>query len=82
MELKPTKRFDALDRERFEEMIASPPFAIFRQRIQAALAVNERACQDQADIIELRRAQGAAKALHMVLRLPEQIVEEMKEKRP
>ncbi len=81
MQLKPTDRFDALDQERFEDMLQSPPFQIFLGRVRATLEVASGDCERLDDESDLRRAQGRAAALRTVLRLPEQIVEEMKEQR-
>lgn len=75
--LTPVRRFDALDRERFRDMVLSPPFREFRERVKAELA-RAQAITDRADEgLKIRRAQGAIEALRMVLSLPDRILAEM-----
>jgi hypothetical protein len=67
---------DALDRERFEDMLKSPPFAILAARIAAELERYRGECEKR-DGVELHRSQGAAAALRMVRDLPFQILKQM-----
>jgi hypothetical protein len=74
----PINRLDQLDAERFRDMIESPPFQLLISRVQAEL---ERACETCVtgnDELAIRRAQGAAAQLRTVLRLPAQVLEEIK----
>jgi len=71
-------RFDALEREAFENMVRSGAFQLFGERIRKALQVAGADCERADDELKLRRAQGQAAALRMVLALPEQILTEMK----
>jgi hypothetical protein len=72
-------RTDALDTERFEAMVASPPFALLRARIAAELERARADCETQCELV-LTRAQGQAKALRTVLDLPASMLREMKAK--
>jgi hypothetical protein len=67
---------DALDRERFQDMLNSPPFLLLRNRILEEL---QRYCQEceARDGVELHRSQGAARALRVVLGLPATMIKEM-----
>jgi hypothetical protein len=67
---------DALDRERFEDMLKSPPFAILAARIAAELERYRGECEKR-DGVELHRSQGAAAALRVVLGLPLAMLKEM-----
>ena len=75
------RRADALDREAFEEMIQSAVFARLWQRIQNALNGVLNQCERSDDDLVVRRAQGQAAALRMVLGLPQQMLNEMKERK-
>jgi len=72
-----TNRLDHLDAERFREMIASPPFAIFRERIEKERDRQIDGCATADITKELRKHQGAAAALRVVLALPAQILKEI-----
>lgn len=72
-----TDRLDHLDAERFRDMIASPPFAILRNRIEQELARRIETCTTADVTKELRKAQGGAAALRTVLALPAQILKEI-----
>lgn len=76
---KPSNRLDALDIEAFETMLASEPFRFYRERVDIELARAQNDCENANDERELRRAQGAAKALRVVLALPEMILKTMKD---
>lgn len=71
-------RTDALDYEAFEEMLHSAAFARLYQRIQLALNTTQNQCEREDDVVRLRRAQGCAAGLRMVLSLPQQILAEMR----
>jgi hypothetical protein len=71
-------RLDALDKERFEDMIASPPFALFVRRIAAELARAQNDCERKDETVSIYRAQGAAAAFRVALALPELIVKEIR----
>lgn len=73
-------RPDAIDAERFGEMIRSPLFALFRARLEAELERTRGQCEHADDELELRRAQGGVKALRAALALPEAIRTEMAKK--
>lgn len=78
MELRrnPIARLDGLDREAFQAMMASEPFAIIQARITAELHRAEEACVRSDADLDLRRAQGAVTALRAVLELPMRIFQE------
>jgi hypothetical protein len=74
---KPSARLDQIDREQFEAMLASDSFELLRSRISAELIRALTDCESQADPMMLHRAQGAAKALRVVLELPGMLLKEM-----
>lgn len=67
---------DALDRERFADMVASPPFQTLESRIRQELERYRGECEKR-DGVELHRSQGAAAALRVVLGLPAAMLKEM-----
>jgi hypothetical protein len=73
-------RPDAIDAERFGEMLRSPLFSIFRARMAAELKRASEACERADGDVEVRRAQGAASAWRVAAGLPEAILDEMKKK--
>lgn len=76
-----TERFDQLDRERFRDMVESPPFRSFQARIERELnRLREATEAHSRSIKEIRIAQGGVAALRCVLGLPKQMIEEMKGK--
>ena len=77
----PDERLDAIDAERFRDMMASPSFALVRSRIDAELGRAREACTQATKRIQIHRAQGSAAALRAVLGMPAQILDEM-EKAP
>lgn len=82
--LPPTQiknRLDALDAEAFERMIDSEPFGLLKERITTELARAQADCESLAEERDLRRAQGAARALRAVLGLPDVILNSMKKRK-
>jgi hypothetical protein len=73
-------RLDALDTERFADMLASPPFNLLRARIYAELERARGDCETQNDPQALNRAQGRCGALRAVQALPEIMLKEMRRK--
>jgi hypothetical protein len=73
-----TNRLDALDTERFEAMLASPPFALLKARIAAELERARADCETHDERVVIARAQGQVKAFRTVLALPEIMLKEMK----
>lgn len=71
---------DALDVERFEDMIASAPFAAFKERVENELTRSRLTCETSLDLAAIQRAQGSAHALRVVLELPEGMLKAMKAK--
>ena len=80
--VKPDDRGDAIDREKFREMLESPAFARLRTRIvqETSRALTECATSDSRR--EIHRAQGAAAMGNTILRMPDIILEEMNHKGP
>lgn len=75
------ERLDELDAERFRDMLASPPFALFLARVVAEAERARDTCAGQTDLPELYRAQGAVRALRAVLAIPARILEEIRPKK-
>ena len=71
-------RLDALDVEAFEKMLSSDSFSLFKQRVEVELGRAQNDCETASIDHEIRRAQGATKALRTVLKLPAMILESMK----
>ena len=69
-------RLDALDRERFKEMVDSPPFALYSARLMHEFDRYRVECEVR-DGTELHRSQGSAAALRVVMDLPNTILKEM-----
>lgn len=65
-----TRRHDALDTERFADMLDSPPFAMFMQRIEAEFGRSRLDCENETEAVPLHRAQGRCAAYRTVLALP------------
>jgi hypothetical protein len=76
-----SRRLDAIDAERFEEMLASESFALLRARIAAELERARTDCESQPELRDIHRAQGAAKALRMTLDLPARMLTTMKDRK-
>lgn len=76
--IKTSKRFDALETERFREMLASEPFQKYTARLNEMLTTAARECENEDDDRRLRRAQGRALALRAVLGVPDRILAEMR----
>lgn len=70
-------RLDALDVEAFEKMLASDSFLILKMRIAGEVVRAQNDCESLVDERELRRAQGAVRALRAVLALPAMILQNM-----
>jgi hypothetical protein len=70
-------RLDGLDEERFRAMLASPPFRLYLERLQAELERARADCERQPAAVELYRAQGTVAALRTALGLPEQILKDL-----
>jgi hypothetical protein len=79
--LTPATRLDDLEVRRFQEMIESPSFARLWGRVKAELERARGECERADGAVELRRAQGAVKALRTVLGLPAQVMAEMAPKK-
>lgn len=77
----PSQRLDHLDAERFRDMLASPPFAIFRKRIELLLDRSRGDCEKHDDPRDIHRAQGSTAAIRSVLALPEQILREIEKRK-
>ena len=74
-----SQRLDQLDRERFRDMVDSPPFRLLQARIEKELnRLRETTESHTRSIKEIRIAQGGVQALRCVLNLPNQIVNEMR----
>ncbi len=74
------ERLDALDLERFEDMIASPPFALFQARVTAELERARTDCETVIGDVQVCRAQGRCAALRTVLALPAIVAKEIRAK--
>jgi hypothetical protein len=74
-------RLDAFDLEAFEAMLESKPFHLYRERVSAELARVQSDCESLLAETELRRAQGAARALRAVLNMPETILKSIRSER-
>jgi len=79
MDLKvgPARRLDALDREAAEIVSQSQFFQLVISTIREDLERCRNDCATQEDVIAVRRAQGAVAALSRVLRLPQQLLDQM-----
>lgn len=73
-------RFDAIDTERFETMIESPAFALYRARLVDELERARGDCEAQDDLKPIHRAQGVVHGLRTALGLPQAIAQEMRGK--
>ena len=78
--IKTSGRADVLEWERFRDLVASPEFAILRERIEAELERGRLALERPDDDREAARLRGVVAALRMVLVLPERLLAEMKPK--
>lgn len=76
--LKPRDRGDALDTERFENMLASPPFALYLKRVAAELERARTDCEKQDELRAIHNAQGRCASLRTVLELPAIMLREMR----
>ena len=77
----PSARLDSLDAERFRDMVASPPFALLRARLEAELERARGACEGHEERVALYRAQGRCAALRTALALPALILKEIEKPR-
>ena len=77
----PATRLDSLDAERFRDMVASPPFALFRARIEAELERARGDCEVAAEPRAVTLAQGRSAALRTALALPALILKEIEKPR-
>lgn len=73
-------RLDAIDAERFRDMVASPSFALLAARINEELERRRLSCE-RAEGADLFRAQGAVSGLRSVLAFPTMILKEIEGKR-
>jgi hypothetical protein len=73
-----SKRFDALDAEAFEEMLASRPFAMYQGRLIKELERNQEELERRCDEPTTAFIRGCISMLRVVLGLPGQIHSEMK----
>lgn len=82
MEAKITaKNRDAfVEANKFEEMMKSAPFAMVVKRIESELERERKSCEGADGEVEIRRAQGAVAALRVVLKLPANILAELRAK--
>lgn len=79
--LTPSRRPDAIDAERFREMLGSPLFLLLWDRVAAEQERTQSLCERAEGAVELRRAQGAAQALRAVRAMPQQILGELAKKK-
>jgi hypothetical protein len=73
---------DTLDRDRFREMIESPSFIRYRDRVSRELLRLMNDCQRLDEPRDIWRAQGAAGMVEAILRLPGVILAEMEAPKP
>ncbi len=71
-------RLDALDIEKFEQLIAGELFKIIWDRVTAELKRVQETCEKGDSELEIRRAQGAVKFGRMVVNMPEMLLAEMR----
>jgi hypothetical protein len=74
-----SERLDGIDREKFEEMLASPSFGLYYKRLVAELIRTQTVCETVTDAPEVYRAQGRISALRMATNLPQKLLEEMQQ---
>jgi hypothetical protein len=74
----PIDRFEETKARHFREMTESPAFRVLWLRINAELERMRLGCERNESDLEVRRCQGAVRALRTVLGLPEAILAEMK----
>jgi hypothetical protein len=70
-------RFDAIDAERFAEMLESESFRLVLERLEAEYVRASHECETATDLPQIYRAQGRVAALVTALRIPDQIRQEM-----
>lgn len=70
-------RLDAIDEERFADMVASESFALLKDRIAGELDRARTDCETQFGLT-LTRAQGRVNALRTVLEIPAIMLREIK----
>ena len=78
MKVASEQKLDDVDARRIREMIASAPFRVFTDRVNAELARHQQACERSDVAVDIHRAQGATQALRTVLALPERILQEIR----
>jgi hypothetical protein len=71
-------RSDAVAADLFDKMLASAEFGKLWTRVTAERDRAASRCLRETDLVELRRAQGAAAALTAALGLPAQMLGEMR----
>lgn len=71
-------RLDHMDAEDMTRMLESRCFRAIWVRIEADLRRRVETCTSSDNELEIRRAQGAAAALRMVLDVPGQLLDEIK----
>lgn len=75
--ITPDERPDAIDREKFREMLESKPFAAFLRRVKNELDRQIHDCRTADEIGAVRYAQGCSWVAEWVLNLPLQMLAEM-----
>jgi hypothetical protein len=73
-------RLDEQDAQQFERMLASSSWQIYETRLKIEYARIAVRCAEEPNLVELRRAQGAAAALQAALAMPGRILADLKKK--
>lgn len=79
--MKIIDRTEGIGSEEFKRMAESEPFALFMTRVSQELMRAREACAIADSELDLRRAQGAYKALRAVGDLPARILAEIENRR-
>jgi len=77
----PIDRLDALDAERFRDMLASPPFVLLKERVTKEWERAREACAQETELRDIYRAQGRVAALRVALDLPNLILKEIEKRK-
>lgn len=78
---RPAPRFDDLDREEFQKMFESAAFKRFEGRVNDMLRRTQEDAERLDSELDVRRAQGGAKALRAVLNMPAIMLDEMQRRK-
>ena len=72
------RRLDAFDASNIREMMLTPAWRHYYDRLEAAAVRSRADCETASEPTEIYRAQGRAAAFTVALGLPEQILKEIK----